>query len=320
VAEITAGKALERDFYSIMDVYSTGSVGFQNILHLTDFSACSDHALQWAIGFARAHQSKLSVLHVVVPDALTYMTPDSPVITLDMLEKWACEEMRRLEERLAGLPHETFVSRGADVWPVVAPKLAELQSGLLVLGTHGRTGLGKLLLGSVAESVLRHSAIPVMTVGAEVPPCPESQGRFHRVLLATNFAAGSVETAGYATALAERDQAQLLLLHACKASARRRANGVPELSIAEALHLLHELAPETDKLRHRPEPIVEFGDAGARILEVAKRRNADLIVIGVRDAASVFAATHLTMGTLHDVVAHARCPVLSVRPRLRRAA
>jgi nucleotide-binding universal stress UspA family protein len=298
----------------------TGSGRFRSILHLTDFSACSNHALQWAVGLARAHQSKLSVLHVVIPDALIYMTPDSPVIALDTQEKWAREEMQRLEERLAGLSHETFVSRGTDVWSVVAPKLAEAQSDLLVLGTHGRTGLDELLLGSVAETILRHSAIPVMTVGAEVPPCPESQGRFHRVLLATNFAAGSGETAGYAMALAERDQAQLLLLHACKASAQCGTNGEPDLSIAEAHHRLHGLVAETDKLWHRPEPIVEFGDAGARILEVAKRRSADLIVMSVRDAASIFAATHLAMGTAHEVVARAPCPVLTLRPRLRRAA
>ncbi len=309
-----------RDTQIIMEDHSTDSDRFPSILHLTDFSACSEHALECAIRLARTHHSKLSVLHVVVPNALTYMNPDSPVAALDMQENWAREEMQRIEQRLTGVPHQARISRGTDVWSTVASELDQLQSDLLVLGTHGRTGLSKLLLGSVAESVLRHSAIPVMTVREEVRLSPEKQSKFRRVLLATNFAVGSEETAGYAVALAKLDEAQLLLLHACKRSGRRNTNGAPELSVAEALHRLHELTLEGRKLRHRPESIVEFGDAGTRILNVARLRNADLIVIGCRDAPSIFAATHISMGTTHEVIANAPCPVLTVRPHLARAA
>lgn len=301
-----------------MDDQSTDTARFSRILHLTDFSPCSDHALQWAIGLARAHNSKLCVFHVVVPDVLTYMTPDSPAAALDLKENWAREEMQRLEGRLAGIPHETRISQGSNVWSVVDAEVQGLHSDLLVLGTHGRTGLGKLLLGSVAESVLRHSVVPVLSVRAEVQK-GEKPGKFRRVLLASNFTAGSEETASYAVALAQRNDAQLLLLHACKAAARRNTNASPELSVAEALHRLHDLAPENNRLRYRPESIVEFGDAGTRILEVAKLRAPDLIVIGVQDAPSTLLTTHIATGTAHEVVAHAPCPVLTVRPRVLRA-
>ena len=292
---------------------------FRNMLHLTDFSACSDAALTWAMGMARASETKLAVLHVVVPDALTYMTSDSPARSLEIQEKWAQGEMQRIEARLAGLPHDTIVARGKDVWSAVEPKLEQFESDLIILGTHGRTGLRKILMGSVAERILRSSAVPVMTVGPAVTRELGGHGRFHRVLLATDFAAGSAEAAAYAMAFAKRDQAELVLLHACKNSRQSKSNRGSELSVAEVMHRLHEAIPCADALPHRPETLVEYGEAGARILEVAKRKEADLIVMGVRNR-NVFAATHLDIGTAHNVVAQAPCPVLTVRPKIQQAA
>jgi len=302
-----------------MDDHSIGSLPFQNILHLTDFSACSDGALAWASGIARANHAKLSLLHVVVPDALTYMTPAS-VAALDLQEKWAQEQMQRVEEQLKDLQDETIVARGRDVWSSVEAKLKLLKSDLIVLGTHGRTGLRKILMGSVAETVLRSSAVPVMTVGPAVPHDLVGDGRFHRVLLATDFAAGSTEAACYAMCVAQRDDAELFLVHACKKRKQAGSDKGWELSVAEVMHRLHETIPHDEKLRHRPEAIVEYGKPEERIVEVAKRREADLIVMGVRNTTHLFAATHLEIGTTHSVVAQAPCPVLTIRPKVRQAA
>ena len=303
-----------------MDDHSDGSLPFSKILHLTDFSACSDAALRWAEDVARANEAKLAVLHVVIPDALTYMTPDSPRVALDIQEQWAQGEMQRIDAQLGGLPHDTMVARGTEVWSVVESKLKELRSDLIVMGTHGRTGLRKLLMGSVAEEILRRSTVPVMTIGPGVVRGPKGDGTFHRVLLATNFTAGSAEAAAYASSLAKRDRTELVLVHACEKTGQTRSNKRSELSIAEVMHRLYEAIPGADTLPCRPEALVEFGEAGAQILEVAKRKEADLIVMGIRDAGSVFAATHLEVGTAHNVVAQAPCPVLTVRPRVREAA
>ena len=303
-----------------MDDHSKQSPLFKNILHLTDFSLCSDAALKWAKGVARANEGTLAVLHVVVPDALTYMTPGSPEVSLDIHEQWARKELDRIKAQLNGMSHETSVVYGNDVWSVVEPKLQELQSDLIVLGTHGRTGLRKLLLGSVAEKILRSSNVPVMTVGPAVTHGPRGDGKFHRLVLATNFTAGSAEAAGYASTLAQRDQTELVLVHACEKRARHRYKQRPELSIAEVMHRLQEAIPDTNSLSCRPETLVEFGEAGTRIVEVAERKGADLIVMGIRGTRSVFAATHLDVGTAHKVVAAAPCPVLTVRARLSQAA
>jgi nucleotide-binding universal stress UspA family protein len=291
-----------------------------DILHLTDFSACSDAAFRWAIALAHGNQAKLSVLHVVVPDALTYMAPDSAT-ALDIQENRARGQMQKVDEQLTSLPHDTIVRRGTDVWTAVQKELQELQSELIVLGTHGRIGFTKLLLGSVAERALRHSPVPVISVGPGVAQGPEADGKFHRVLLATDFSPGSAAAAEYALSLAQRDQAELVLLHACKTGKRSKSNKFSELSVAEALHRLHELVRHAaSTLRGHPETLVEFGNAGTQILEVARRKEADLIVMGLRKGGSVLAATHLEIGTTHKVVAHAPCPVLTVRPMACQAA
>jgi hypothetical protein len=86
------------------------------------------------------------------------------------------------------------------------------------------------------------------------------------------------------------------------------------------MHRLYETIPCADELRERPETVVEYGEPGARILEVARRKKVDLIVMGVRSAGSVFVATHLEAGTAHKVVAEAPCPVLTVRANAGRLA
>jgi len=248
------------------------------------------------------------------------ITPDSSRAALELQEKWAEEQMQRVEERLGDLQHETIVTRGRDVWSGVQASLKQLGSDLIVLGTHGRTGLRKLLMGSVAERVLRSSAVPVMTVGPAVACELASDGKFRRVLLATNFTPGSAEAACYARAFAEQDEAELVLVHACKKVRQGGFDKRSDPSVAEVLHRLHEAIPGTDTLRRRPEALVEFGEAGARIVEVAKQKKADLIVMGIRNAGSVLAATHLDVGTAHNVVAQAPCPVLTVRPKGQQAA
>lgn len=298
----------------VMNDGSKSTPNLTNILLLTDFSLCSDAAVRWAIDIARVNGSTLSVLHVVVPDALTYLTPVSPTAAVELQESWAQGQMQKIEKQLVGLPHHTTVKRGTDVWAAVEPELKELRCDLVVLGTHGRTGLRKLLLGSIAERVVRQSTVPVLTVGSRIAQGLEADGKFHRVLVATDFAPGSAAVAEYGTALAERNQAELVLLHACKPRKRAKSDRFGDLSVAEALHRLHELARHSDKLQGDPETLVEFGDASTQILEVAGRKKADLIVMGVRKARSVLAATHLETGTMHNVVARATCPVLTVRP------
>jgi nucleotide-binding universal stress UspA family protein len=198
----------------------------------------------------------------------------------------------------------------------VQQAIAEHAVDLVVLGTHGRTGAEKFLLGSVAEEIFRLSPVPVLTIGPGVQNGAHSGGRFHRVLFATDFSADSVAAAPYAVSLAHEDHAHLVVLHVMRhpEARNRKEESRFELSVAEAIHQLYETLPKDLELFYPPEAAVEYGEAADRIITAAQQRRADLIVLGVRDAAGhIGAATHLGHTTAHKVVAHAQCPVLTVR-------
>jgi nucleotide-binding universal stress UspA family protein len=141
-----------------------------------------------------------------------------------------------------------------------------------------------------------------------------SGGRFHRLLFATDFTPEAAAAAPYAISIADENQARLILLHVMRNPGPTAAEKNAQDSVANVMHELYEIVPQSAELWCRPEAIVRFGNAADRILEAAKEHDADLIVLGVRDAAGrLGAATHLERTTAHKVVAHAACPVLTVR-------
>ncbi len=139
------------------------------ILCPVDFSANSQHALHYALAFAQAHDAQLLLLHVIEPPA--YFSPSFPATpelsaeTLDVARESCEKRLRDMAEGLQGIP-------GKVTWQlVVGTPFSEIisiareeQCDLIVLGTHGRTGLAHMLMGSVAEKVVRKAPCPVLTV------------------------------------------------------------------------------------------------------------------------------------------------------------
>lgn len=288
-------------------------VSFKNVLFLTDFSEPSEAALPFAIGIARAYGSKAFVLHVLLPDPLLYSTPTSVAVVDEAQEDAAKASMQLVASRLAGLPYETVLEWGAGVWPNVEQALKSHDIDLIVVGTHGRTGAEKLLLGSVAEEIFRRSPVPVLTVGPAVSKGIHGAARFHCVLFATDFSAHAHTALPYALSLAQENQARLTLLHVLPYDARSGPS-LNQTAMAAGLSKLKDLIPDGTDNWCQPETLIESGEPAVRILEVAKRQGADLIVLGVRNIAEhLGAATHLARATAHKVVAHSECPVLTVR-------
>lgn len=298
-----------------MKTAETGSrIALKNILYLTDFSEPSEAALPFAASIAREYDGKIYALQVLTPAMYTYTPPELTADAITAQEECAERDMLRLTAQLAGIPHETIVERGVGVWPTIERALKQYGIDLIVLGTHGRTGAVKLLLGSVAEEIFRRSRVPVLTIGPSVRHGTHGSARFHRVLFATDFTPESLAAASYAISLAQENEAGLLLFHVIPDGDREKRDNSTETSVANIMYELGELVPKDAELWCRPETIVDYGSPGEKILEVAKRRGADLIVLGVRDAAKhLGAATHLERTTAHKVVAHAQCPVLTVR-------
>jgi nucleotide-binding universal stress UspA family protein len=294
---------------------STGvQIEIKNLLYLTDFSEPSEAALPFATAIARKYGARLHALHVVLPMPYLFTAPETIADSIAAEEEIAEADMLRLDSRLNGLPHETIIERGPGLWCVLESAIKASGADMIVLGTHGRTGAQKFLLGSVAEEVFRRSPIPVLTIGPQVCRGVHNGGHFRRILFATDFSPEADAAAPYAISLAQENQARLLLVHVVRQRDHDRDDRQYELSVAEAIHHLYEVVPDSVQLYSPPEVSVEHGNPGKRIVEVAQERNADLIVLGVRDAAGhLSAATHFERNTAHNVVAHAACPVLTVR-------
>ncbi len=287
-------------------VGETARVTLKNILYLTDFSESSEAALPFAIAIARNYGANVHALHVLTPSI-----PEAchEAVTAD--EELASTEMTKIGSKLADIVHGTAVIHGTTFWSAVERMVRDHTIDLIVLGTHGRTGVAKLLLGSFAEEIFRRSTVPVLTVRRDVFNSMDANGHFHSVLFATDFNKASMAAAPLAVSMAEQNDAQLDLLNVMPEAGMEHYG---QVAIEDVLQNLRGLIPSDARMRYRPSVIVEYGEAADRILETAAERGTNLIVLGVRDAAShLAAATHLERATAHKVVAHAQCPVLTVR-------
>lgn len=289
-------------------------VTVNNILYLTDFSEPSEAALPFAAAIAREYGAKIYAYHALIPAAYVYTTPELVQTGIEAQEEAAEINMKRAEAQLVGVPHEMVVERSIGIWPSLEQAVKDYKADLVVLGTHGRTGAQKLLLGSVAEEVFRRSRVPVLTIGPGARRGSHAGAKFHHVLYATDFSKESLAAAPYAISMAEENQARLVLLHVMRPSTTPLSEREAQDALSNATFQLHEIVPASAELWCTAEAIVREGNPAEKILEVAKEKGADLIVLGVRDRGThLGAATHLERATAHKVVAHAACPVLTVR-------
>jgi nucleotide-binding universal stress UspA family protein len=283
------------------------SIAIRNILLATDFGPVTRAALHYSLAIARRYGATVYLLHVVRPDMFQFGGAESSA-TLDDGWRDAQSHMTDLliEGHLQGVQHKVLVEQG-DVWEVLSAKIAELSVDLLVVGTHGRSRIGKLLLGSVAEEIFRQATCPVLMVGPKAPG-PTGKG-IERILFCTGFSQHSLHAGAYAVSMAEHQGAELIVLHVhtgetTSASAREQLR-------REGCRRLKETVPANAKLSQEPECLVEFGPAAERILAVAQERLPNLIVMGVRQPVGF--ARRLKWATAYEVVSNAPCPVLTVR-------
>jgi nucleotide-binding universal stress UspA family protein len=289
-----------------IDISTRPNVSFNNILFATDFSPRSALALGYALAIARKHRSKIYVVHVL-PEP-----PGLPASAREGLEAIGAQprsDLTRnvdgLRETLATLPHEILCPSG-DVWLELSKVVAAKEVGLIVAGTHGRSGVGKLLMGSVAEKIFRRAACPVLAVGPAVSGEAESIVDLHEILFATDLGAASMAALPYAIALAEESSARLYVLHV----AEDPVKDADEKMLQERLR---NLVPPGTKLASPPRVFVESGPPAERILAIAEELGMDLIVLGAKRSPVYFEATpHLPMATAYKVVSQAICPVLTV--------
>lgn len=142
----------------------------RNILHPSDFSEHSEHAFQLACTLARDHGAYLTVLHVMEVPLLAYsgvMSGAPPPAPSAEERQAAVQQLHRIRPRDPALRFEHLFEVG-DPAMIILQVATERLADLIVMGTHGRTGLDRLLMGSVAEQVVRKAPCPVLTV--RLPP------------------------------------------------------------------------------------------------------------------------------------------------------
>jgi len=287
-------------------------IALKNILFATDFSPSAEAALPYAIGLAKQYGGKVHGVHVRFPAAYPLVGPEAMPNVIEAAEEQAKFEAEQMHEMLAEVPHEVSVMEG-DLWPVINDVMSKQPTDLIVVGTHGRTGVTRALLGSAAEEIFRRATCPVLTVGPRVSHNTERRLAMKQILFATDFSAESLAALPYAVSLAQEHQAVLTLVHAT--GKHKVGDLVHEDQYDDScMRRLRALVPEGADLWCEPKFSVEHGPEAQKIMEAAIAVGADLIVLGVRGPqGGLGATTHILPSIAHDVVVHAECPVLTVR-------
>ena len=284
----------------------------ETILVATDLSDL-DHLMPFAIEEAGDTGARIILLHVLATtsaftaDAVGmpyYDTAGALEIAEQMMHPW-CEVAARL-----GIRCDSMVREGHPTQQIAAA-VRQFHADRVLLGTRSRGKLGRLLIGSVAEQVLRSVYLPVITVGPEAH-LPVDRVEERVVLHATTLRETSRPSAALACQMAVAQKAKLILLHVLPSISEMERKGLPTGMHSSAMLELRILAAQTGaNCCSAIEPVVVHGNPSIEILALAAERRASLIVLGAthRPALEILTRDH----TVHRVLAHARCPVLTLR-------
>jgi len=280
-------------------------IALKNILFVTDLDVSANRALPFAVALAGRYGANFYAAHVIAMETYALARPESTDVTLDEIQAHASRALNQIIDPLRqhGQSCEALLGFG-DVTAVLMEFVRNHDVDLVVVGTSSRGGLGKVLLGSTAEEIIRVAPCPVLTVGPHVTAVVS--GGIRSIVCATDFSLGSLRAAEFAVSLAHECQADLTLVHVIDEI----------LTESRAIQLteqrLREMIPSEPQLPYDAEVVVEIGPVAERILAVANELIADIIVMGVRGAGA-FAQTASHFGSIaHRVVALAPCPVMTV--------
>ena len=286
-------------------------VGIHNVLIATDFSRYSNTALLFGLGLARDYKADAYVTAVVpatefmLAGAETYVAAKEAT-RRDLLE--LRDELSRSHSYVEGKDYHLSLLEG-DVARALLDFAREHEVDLIVVSTHGRSGVGKLLMGSVAENIFRHSPVPVLTIGPHVqrsghPPAIKN------ILLPVDFSRGSERAVHYACALARERSATITALHVLEP-------GVLKSTTPDRAHVTDEIKTWLTKLVDCESSgthyslRVESGRVQTAILHAARETAADLVIMGVRPWNGIL--DRLMWPHAYEVVRESSCPVITVR-------
>jgi nucleotide-binding universal stress UspA family protein len=289
-----------------MSTISPAKVTFEHILIPTDFSDVSLRAVEYAKSIAGQENSELLLVHVHQPANLIIPPEAAWIDESEIVER----QQEQLDQSAAALRSEGFraesLSLTGDLRDEILSAAKQHKVDLIVLGTHSDRGLERFLAGSDAEVVLRHALCPVLALGPAVPDSRQVAWPPREVLCVTDLDPRSAGIAAFAYLLARQHEAQFVLFHADSPRDQQDLSWAAfDRAFREHVHVPEGLEGH---LSFRTWPV--NAAAGTRIVDLAKERGSDLIVMGARTASSI--ATHLTRGTASKVLGEAPCPVMTL--------
>lgn len=284
---------------------SAPPISFRQMMVATDLSPASIRSLPYVVAIARRFGSTVFVAHVVPLEIYGAARPQSMEAVTKETQAGAQEKLAEIVGKLRAQRVEarTLLGEG-DVGVVLSEWIHEHHFNLIAMGTTGRSGVRKLVLGSMAEEMIRDAECPVLTVGPEISS--EAPAGLETILYATDFSRDSAHAALYARSLVERSASRLIVLHV-------RVAGEEQESERALRQRLSELVGSRADHPALSEVVVAEGKPADKILEIANQHAADLIVIGVRGAGAMPRLASHFGSTAHDIVLRARCPVLTIR-------
>lgn len=295
----------------------------KKILFPTDFSRCANQALSRAWDLARFHGAELHMLHALVLYEGDPYSPIHHVADIDgmtsQLRKSALEQMDSIIKSYSAEEIKVVKSqeRGISPAPAILNYVTDNDIDLVVMGTHGRRGLGHLFLGSVAEEVVRHAPCPVLTIREQEEPKPLK--KVEKILVPIDFSKYATVALSNAKELAAFYHAKLQLLHVIEETVHPAFYATGRLSIFELLpdirdksqKALAELMQTTEGPSVPYETFIVEGRANHDIVAFAKESGSDLIVISTHGLTGF---EHLLLGSVAEKVARmAPCPVLTLK-------
>lgn len=283
-------------------------LSLKTILFPTDFSPASRSAQPFAGALARIYGSTVLIAHALPPEPRGQVVFDRVPAQDD--QDWIAAR-HHLDEfahdaALQNIPCKSLLGRG-DVMDIIPEMIRGHHIDLIVLGTHGRRGVGKMILGSAAERIYRSASCPVLTIGPKTHAA--ANWKMQRILCPVDVAEDPEPVLHYALSLAEENQAQIILLEAIPLVPWQHRPSVAERS----RQALEGLIPEQARDWCAIDYAVRWEHPAEAILLEARNREADLVVMSVHKSRAAAWSSHLPWPVASEVVSHAECPVLTIR-------
>ncbi|HUF47339.1 MAG TPA: universal stress protein [Vicinamibacterales bacterium] len=299
-------------------------VEFKRILCPTDLSESAGRALACAATLARWYEAALTVLHVVptfdpvavrptaLDGTLQFVHPPSHDEVVGELGRVVAaagaDEARLSVEALSGDPVGTIIDHAVA-----------MPADLLVIGTHGRGGFERLMMGSVAEKLLRKAPCPVLTVPPHATGVLPAEVQFKKILCPMDFSPAALQAYGFALDLARQADGSVTVLHVVEWLPEHEPRTTAHFNVSEyrghlvgdARQRVQELSAGESRTWSDIDNVVVVGRAHREILRHAADAAADLIVMGAQGRGGL--GLTLFGSTTQQVVRNAECPVLTVR-------